>query len=72
MASEKRPACEGCDPIGIAEVADILGLSEPYARNLAARNGLPVGPFKRLGVTRRGAWLWWRHEVEAAAQERRG
>lgn len=66
MAPEKRPACDGCDPIGIDEAATILGLRATYARKLATAGQLGLAPFKRVGSTR----LWWRHEVEDLKRRR--
>lgn len=63
MATTRRPACEHCEPIDLATVAQVLGIRESYARKLAAEGRL-LAEDGTLGATR---W-WWRHRVEAIAR----
>jgi len=68
MASAKRPGCDTCEPIGLEDVAEILGLKLSYAVKLASQTGKLPEPRGVIGSSR---W-WWRHDIEALRDERAG
>jgi hypothetical protein len=66
MASTKRPGCDNCEPIGLEDVAQILGLKLSYAVKLASQVGKLPEPQGVIGSSR---W-WWRHDIEKLRDDR--
>lgn len=62
------------DLIDIRQLASLLGLSISSVHSLISRGstGFPSPVFETRGDSRSAIRLWWRPEIEAWSQERRG